>query len=85
MIKIGPLLDPLKVSNSDINLPSKTLFPLSSEKPKKLNPPVTIRYHISILLKPPSGGLKFPNPPVSITEILTVFERYCITHPHIIS
>ena len=25
-------------------------------KPKKLNPPVTIRYHIRILPKPPSGG-----------------------------
>ena len=25
-------------------------------KPKKLNPPVTIRYHIRILPKPPNGG-----------------------------
>ena len=31
-------------------------FSPSSKKPKKLNPPVIIRYHISILPKPPSGG-----------------------------
>ena len=50
-------------------------IPPSREKPEKLHPPVAIRYGIPNLLKPPRWGLKFSNPPVSITENLTVFGR----------
>ena len=52
----------------------KLFFHPAAKSLKSQIPPVTIRYRIPILPKPPRWGSKLSNPPVSLAENLTVLE-----------